>query len=811
MKLNFKKISAIATSALMIVSGIGFAAAANYPAPFVQNGLADVAIVYGTGEGVSHIDLLQSGNIQSNLQSYMTGTESGGSSSSGGDSFKIEKTSTKWHLGQALSSVMSRDLTDDDLPTLLVDGVYTDDGNTEYDYSQKIKLSQKLNFSMWDDKDYKEDAPTIGIKIPNGDHVLNYTINFAERPDFNVSTMETTNLNLMGKNYYILDLTGTAIGAWKLTLLDTASSGTVQEGETITISTATETYDVSINFISTTQVKLDVDGELTNALSAGSTYKLNDGSYLGIKEILARDVSGSIGSCEFSIGKGKLEIDDGDNIKINDDVISEILGTYTVTSGELVDLTLEWRTDDDEFIAPESELLMPGFEAIKFTYGGYYTPTEETFGVTYSGDTWMLDDVPMIGSTEDISLLYTNGTHILWIGGGDHENTLVTVNGTTGATGANITFDSDTDDYWVASWSDGNDAESYLMRAGSFTKENGINKTNIQYRKNGEWVDAKTKAQTGEVVSIGNVELQLGFIFDSSNNVTVQGGNTNVRFDRLYTKEGLAIYLPVNVSNSTGSAGCGEAGDWEGAIRLGLAISGNGDEHNVTGHNSTSFYLTMSEENKDDGKLRGGNVTFVLAMRGTSPSLEPTVNDIIGENETFAEIGTSDIFRSFLYTALGTEILWDKSQDQRKATVTYHGGESYGEFYITAPNAVITSGESGGTEQLGDVIVTDKEISSVGTKNLIVVGGSCINSAAATLVGGAHCGADFTEATGVGSGQFLVKGYDNSAISTKLALLVAGYNVDDTVNAATYLRNQKPDTTKEWLGTTGTSAVEVTE
>ena len=80
-----------------------------------------------------------------------------------------------------------------------------------------------------------------------------------------------------------------------------------------------------------------------------------------------------------------------------------------------------------------------------------------------------------------------------------------------------------------------------------------------------------------------------------------------------------------------------------------------------------------------------------------------------------------------------------------------------------------------------------------------------INSAAATVLGGAYCGADFTAATGVGIDQFLIKGYEN-VLGDKFALVVAGYEMADTVNAATYLTMQKPDTSEARIGTSATSA-----
>ena len=99
-------------------------------------------------------------------------------------------------------------------------------------------------------------------------------------------------------------------------------------------------------------------------------------------------------------------------------------------------------------------------------------------------------------------------------------------------------------------------------------------------------------------------------------------------------------------------------------------------------------------------------------------------------------------------------------------------------------------------------------MATVSSKNLIIIGGSCINSAAATALGvsSGTCGSAFTDATGVGSGQFLIKGVSGAFTTGKIALVVAGYEVDDTANAATYLRTKTVDTSKEYIGTSATSA-----
>jgi len=154
------------------------------------------------------------------------------------------------------------------------------------------------------------------------------------------------------------------------------------------------------------------------------------------------------------------------------------------------------------------------------------------------------------------------------------------------------------------------------------------------------------------------------------------------------------------------------------------------------------------------------------------------------------------------------------SSSQPTATVYYPASQEYEQLYLGATSSSITvgstgTGSTGSALQLGKAIIPDTQVSSVYNDNLIVVGGSCVNAAAATLVGGAYCGSDWTTATGIGSGQFLIESY-NSTINAPgmTALLVAGYNAADTQNAVVYLTTQKPDTSigNKWTGSSTVSA-----
>lgn len=789
---NFRKITAALSGALMIGSSIALAAASTYPAPFVSGGNANVAIVYGSGSGVSVLDAVQAGNIQSNLQSYLGGSSTSSATTvTGGDSIKIEKSSTKFNLGKGSTDVIATSITDNGpgtgLPTLLADGKYVDNDNDEFDFTQKIELAN-LSLTMWEDGDYKDDVPTVGISISSGAYVMNYTLDMTDNPEW--ADLTNSDIVIMGKEYYVLSITNRTT----LNLLDSANTATVTEGESVSVDVNGKTYEVSVAFIGSGEAKLNINGETTNTLAEAQTQKLSGGAYVGIKDIMYDSKTGSVSRVEFSIGTGKLVLQHGNDIELNDDSVSDLQAFFTNTAaGKLDKVVIEWKAQDDLFITPDSEVLMPGFGAVKLSMAGMYYPEEETISVKGASEYVYLDNFPMKGATADINILYRtvagqfNGT------GKDATHRLVTTSST------ELIFDGDTDSYFVASYNDGSNAESYLVKATSFSEASSgaINKTKIQYAESDSWTSGEEVQWDGtaDSVTIGSVELNINAINKDLKTVNITRGNAYVNFTTLFSAEGMMVYLPHEEANNTLS--------W-GAINFSLA--------GETGHNATSFYLVFDEEDKSGNIGSGTDVTAVLGWNSATTA-EPHVSDVLGESTTFLEVENTDVYRSFIYSDLATELLWDKSQDQYNLDVVYHGDESYGEIYVSAPDASISTGSTTtSATSLGEVLVKDSEVNSVSNKNLIVVGGSCINSVAAKLLGGAYCGASFTDATSVGSGQFLIQSFSDAYTTGKVALLVAGYDVADTQNAATYVTTQTVDTTagKKYVGTSSTSAELVT-
>ncbi|MFH1291076.1 MAG: hypothetical protein ABIH79_00790, partial [archaeon] len=481
MKKIFRKAMTVLASTALIGMTISTAFAASYPSPFTSN----TAIVVGANAAPS--DNIAASSIASNLDASAVGTGAT-TVTSDGDSYKFEKTSTKFHIGDNLNTIIST-LDEDELPTLLAEGKYIDNDNDEFDYTQKIEVNASV-LSMFEDNDYIDNEPTVGFRIASAQNVLNYTITFSDEPL--IDDLVTTSLPIMGKTYYVLSNSSSTTHLI-LTLLDSATDTILAEGESTTLNVEGTSYVASINYIGSAEVKLTVNGETTNSLAEGETYKLSDGTYIGIKDIMYSSKDTGISKVEFSVGSGKLKLTDGSEIQINDVAVSGVSATLTngtaplsTATATLASIELTWAADDDLFITEDTEIIMPGFEVVKLSYGGVTYPTEEVIEIAQGSDTYaVLNDFPLKTTTADIEFLYgVAGGPFSGIGK-DDTNKLVTSNTTT------ITFDKDTDAYFIVSYAATTEGESYLMRATNFVDDNTVNKTTIQYLNDGVWTDKK--------------------------------------------------------------------------------------------------------------------------------------------------------------------------------------------------------------------------------------------------------------------------------------------------------------------------------
>jgi hypothetical protein len=762
MKFNFKKISAIAISAIMTGMTLGVAAAASYPAPFVSGGVANAAVVYGTGAGVSTLDFVQAGNIQESLGTFVEG---GAVTVEGGEAFALEKSSNKFNFNDNLNDVYAT-LGSQTLKTFLADGTYKS-GDVDEDYTQKITLSNKP-LSLIYDSSYNNKEPTPGFEWLNSNNILNYDLKFDTAITF--ADMNGTDMPFMGKSYYVL----TSEPA-KIVLLDSAEKVILKEGDTVTVSGKT----VTVEYIAEGKVKFNVDGEITDKLSDHETYELNDGAYIVANDIMYNSKDSGVSSVEFSIGKGKISLISGQTVEVNDKAVDGLKSTLTNTGG-LTNINLAWNSDSKTFLTEKDAITMPVFESIKLVYGGLTFPdTSETVSLD-NGETMTLS----MGNYE-LPLLHLAGTLGATSTFGEEDFPLVTKTTNLSANyGANSTntsaltngLDLQENDRFIV---------TLLDKDLSDIDTGYYEVSKIHWASNVVSVELKDLIGTNDLTfdtltdtpSIGDIDLALVQVNDTHVYLKfTTAGTQDISYNTAVSDTGLEVTLPEKTSTDTVS----------------LVVGGGGQAY------------TFTEANKD-GDL-GDGTTFTATVKATTDGDNLHVSGTsVG---TDPETKSSKVEIGYVPSDLTSKVTFDKtSTNGNDFNIEYYGKEVTADVKVVAGTSTVSTGSN----VLGNILVKDTEVSSVSDKNLIVVGGSCINSAAAALVGGAKCGAAWTTATGVGTGQFLIKGYATSSITSKLALLVAGYDAADTVKATTYLTNKAVDTSKAYKGTTSTELAVVIE
>jgi len=901
MRLNFRKISALGASILLTGMTLGVAAAAAYPAPFVAGGSANVAIVYGTGAGVSQFDIVQAGNVQSDLQSYMGSSSSGSSTSTTGETIAIFGNDKIW-LNTSLTVGSLQTITKSNLPTVL--GDYTFSGNVEKKLTSTIKLiagaatgadnSGKVLFTK---QPSTSDDPAVGISMgtsATSNALYNASVTMGA-VNFTHADSEGQEIELFGQTFTI----ASATSATDLVLLKEAEKVSLvrvnpldgRESASVTIGGA----DYTVELIAASDTSATI--KVTNSAGVSGSNEINEAASKKINGVTIAvqisDESTNERSAQIIVGAEKLTFVAGTSVTTGD-TASPIDGTLVYIVGGTAATTELAVT----VFAPEtqSDMILPGEPFVDPVFG--------SFKIDFVGLTSPMDDenreiIEVKGGQTTATLTFTDSDSNNKEFDFAHNATYVSNQGNTPAykpanlrladqnnysifvhEGANLTEN----DYVVL----GNEDYGHLLQVTRI-----YNSTGTDYTLDSLWlkdvIDSEADTyqttftsegfgtigidgKTYTVRTLGSGDTGYATIkYPTSDSATA---GTFVMYPTIETVNGAldSLYEPLNVSlgsfNGTLTASTilnfpdgdgytgvtftySGAGSTTGNWTVSGAAATNLDVTNSTGNftvitvgefkynlsmsdtvNRTMVYLLNPEDETSElaepsvmifeGKDKNSEYHGFVVNLETAPA--GTSTDPLGVDDVlFTQFGEE--YHSGSKTLSGTDLTkqmdyWGtlttedaSTSSQKEVSVSYPSAQVHAQIYVGEEDSSVSSTTStAGAAALGNVLVMDSEVSSVSSKNLIVVGGSCINSAAAALVGGAYCGAAWTESTGVGSGEYLIKGYDNSALApNKLALLVAGYDATDTVNAASYLVNQKPDTASAWKGTSATSAEALVE
>src|SRR3989344_8580372 len=152
MKINFRKIASALASTAMIGSTVAFAAATNFPAPFVESGAANVGIVYG-----STLDLTAVTQISTALSAELA--SSGGSVAVSDDAYALFTSSTPLELNKSINSVKTS-VTDSNLPTVLGDSEFSGDVDATISFQIHPGSNPRVIFAK---EPTSSSDPSIGV------------------------------------------------------------------------------------------------------------------------------------------------------------------------------------------------------------------------------------------------------------------------------------------------------------------------------------------------------------------------------------------------------------------------------------------------------------------------------------------------------------------------------------------------------------------------------------------------------------------------------------------------------------------------
>ncbi len=910
MKFNFKKIASAASSLALIGSTAALAMAANYPAPFVDNGVANVGIVYGTS---ANLDIPASVNIQTSLSEALAAQGGGGGGVVfDGDAYALFTGSSPIQLNTSINSVRAT-VTESNLPSVLADTEFTatSDGSDDSSITATFKLEIGSNpRAVFAKEPTSSDDPSLGVQIGTtaANFLYNSTITFSKDVNFSDSDSEGNSLTLFGKKFTIASATDET----NLVLFESAEKifldSESNPSEVVTVNDKAYTIELISASDSAATIRVtDSDGNSDlEEINEAASRKI-----LGIEVAVDKaDETNFKLSASVILGASRIKMTDGSEVLMGTEE-TVIEGTQVGFVGGSVDnmkkLTVAVFAPDgsNDFFKAGTSWEDPVFGGFKIDFAALTNDDErEEISISTSGNdkmvvsftnwqdksvtnfAWLNNESSawgrsFLGDASDWQLFVRESARINESGMavvGNEEDAhlvrLVSLSNVTGTSGESKEYSSDivkfenvfdTSETWQASI-DSEGAGTIDIGGLSYTvsywdDKDGDKDEHVQLKypdSSSNEIVAYPVIQTASGAKLMFYEPLLINLSDAhddlKNSVLNAGAWRNVTAIKIPDGDGYTditvadggaagnagMKLPTNYTVTVGggtatnldtnvtSIASGLIGPLNWTLKSGTSLVPGGPfavNHtawlyltDVDGSTAiTNPAIIVLEEQDEDNNYNAvimrmggaGNSDNGVGVSDVDFTWNGDIDMAASAGSTYGSSGLQRESNDKLYDMMdrwGTMVTTDQStSDQYTAVISYPNNQISAEIYASEGSA--SSSSSG---NLGTVLFTDDQISQVSGNNLIVVGGSCINTVAASLLGSDSpiCGPNFESATGVGSGSFLIQSFESPFASGKIATLVAGYEAGDTTNAATYLTTETVDTTAgmKYIGTSGTEA-----
>ncbi|MEM2713963.1 MAG: hypothetical protein QXS07_02100 [Candidatus Pacearchaeota archaeon] len=816
MKLNLKKAIPILTSALLV--GSSFAAAAISSVDQWKSFGTDTVIVYGS-DGMAE-DSAAAGILGMALQAALTGATT---TSVTGEAHLIEAPGNDLNYGESFADVEVA-LDSSDLPTLLADGKYRESrGKTENEetYTQTLKFTDGTNTIIFDSEDTGDEITDTYLYLADGTAAYTYTLEFNNPIKYDTTDIdkdfELTKVKMLGREYTIVDAkddSGDGV-VDELVFMAGAVKASQWEYSKQTYTLGNKTYEVEVKIISDSDSTaiLVINGEETDEMGEGDTYTLEDGTRVGVVDIVPNEgAEKSTGTSEgndlvtFYLGAEKIVFEDDQEVEINGvDIDNTEVQIPQKAEGEkegqLTKWTLTAAPEDDTYLATGEAWTDPVLGRFKYTFQGLDKKTEEikadvsgstgtvtfknnakkdvkvsvimdkTNNIIYPGDKWMNKDIggnaesDVYTSQDGGTTFVEGGANLLW-----HDGDVCAID----SDGANVDL-TDCKGVKMLVVASGGELRVLEVKKIEDVDKDGWDGDDDKVTLEDDYGNSWTILADGKAHALGSfAEIKLTI---SSNKYNPDGNDGDT--DPALEATDINTFTP---KNNVGKP------SWQTSLAGEMAIDFDGNEVN--------FYVF---ENDGTNLVGGTDIAWEYDDDTTSGDDLVINADPAAKLTWLPEKEGSDIEKALDKNNYGAIFTWD-SDNRDSLTLEYPEEKVIAKAYVSEELATIPelSGVAGTGAVLGDVIFADTELTSeLKAKNLIIIGGTAVNRVAAEALDLPYPTYGSSEAwqtaTGVtGEGQAILKLLDNPYTAGKQALLVAGWSGSDTTKAARALKENIP-------------------
>ncbi|MCK4730273.1 MAG: S-layer protein [Candidatus Aenigmarchaeota archaeon] len=849
-KIGAGLIGAVMTGATLLAPAMA-ADLSEYPAPFITDGTTDMLMVVGAD--ASPADVVGAINVAVRLgaepgETKTVTTAGAATTTMTGESADLASGADRIYLLDELADGGVTQMTVDDLPTILAEGTFEDDGGTEYDYSQKIEIGATDHAEfIFDDSGADLDDPVLIIDLgtATGTPIYDLVVDFDEATPINASDSVGEKITLFGKDYTVgsstdndeLQLLG---GALDVAFEDTGEvkTGTFNEKDyeiTLTGVTSAEKASIKITYDGVTETKTVAEGSTKTI--AGLEIYADTVNYYGLES--------KLGDAVISLGADEIWLKDGDEVKVGSSKTG-IEGTLVdltpdATLGVLTQIKIRVTADDNErdHLAIGDSFVDPVFGTVKVTFadvknGPDLSESESdsdtsrrkievlkessaALGVKLTDERGETATLPFAydhgDDTDDMIVADEKGEVVaMWEGANiddDESYLILNSNGeyvTMGQIKTVNNADCDvldltikdvfTGDY-IIDWDDKDTdptAQDFTYKGKTFT---------VTCNDSADTLTIADKT-TGSVAVYPFIELYHGYDqrVAFTEDVTVTGLTADTT---IVLPTGSVAYVAAtnNVTIATveydSAAGVVTAlvgqvyYTFNGSTNNELDIAVDANQNGTASAETHAGLLIVEEEDATNSDAKEA-VIIGTDDDGVSDKMQveaPWFSDAEAVSQSFDDTDLTGYVDTF-----GTYILLNTDGDQDVLTITIPKEQMYADVYVSEiTSEVSTAGGEGAVtyEQVVPIkdniarLDTDAEVESAkGNKNMIIIGGPAVNRLTAAVLGLSYptYGVDST----VPENAAMVKIVENAFGGGKVAYVVAGWEAANTGAACSVLQ-----------------------